>query len=264
MREKQNRLMRRYESPTTTLTKEQGDKLKIKKPTLDELVQNMKADVRRHKRRIKPAPIDHEAAKYLVWTAIRELLQEENRKFVLDGNLKEVLPNLIKYFTGDPSGLYDLQKGIYLFGEVGTGKSFLIRMMRSLCNVLKYEPRQFKIYNAKTLLFEVEKAKNLSAIDKVLRGGWCVDDLGAEDNRYKLFGNDISVMGYVLNERYELYHATGEVFHVSSNIDPNLIYDEYGERLESRCSQMFNFVKLEGTDKRRKKKTQNRKGKKQK
>jgi len=110
--------------------------------------------------------------------------------------------------------------------------------------------RAFRIISTKDIVFEVATAGNVQPIEKYKSGIYCFDDLGHESS-VKVFGNDINVVEDLMTCRYRSFQNFGLITHATSNIPPKELANIYGTRLESRVNEMFNFIYLKGSDKRK-------------
>lgn len=187
----------------------------------------------------------------------------------IDDENREVITMLLKYFTGNPAFESEpelrnpsLRKGILLAGNVGSGKTLLLDILRAChfpgqsfgrqtCRQVaqRYASEGFKeieMFGAKAVRFEHGKKKCSHLF---------FDDLGAEGDM-SFFGNKQNVMAEVLIDRYEHFLKNGLITHLTTNLDLDGIEQEYGNRLLSRMHQMFNFIPLgaheNSTDRRKK------------
>jgi hydrogenase maturation factor HypF (carbamoyltransferase family) len=81
--------------------------------------------------------------------------------------------------------------------------------------------------------------------------GICFDDLGTEEMK-KNYGNQVNVMAEVILNRYDNKHKYGwHCTHVTTNLTMAEIESEYGTRVRSRFTEMFNQIVLHGSDRRK-------------
>ncbi len=206
-------------------------------------------------RRIIPkAPVmELKAAKKGLWEIMQEELKDRSITFVFDDHNKLVLDNLVKYFIYDSSSNYRLNKGIFLFGDVGRGKTFLLTSLQVFCCAYGLDSG-FSTIDMKHIARDVQK-NGTGSVEIYTQGNKMYDDVGFEE-RALHFGNNICVFTELINMCYRKFTSTGKLCHVTSNLSPDAniglgtIHEKYGARVDSRCKEMFNFVYLGGNDKR--------------
>lgn len=187
---------------------------------------------------------------------------EPEKRIVMDESNEAILKNLCCYFTNDNRFLTDesrsFQKGIMLIGNVGVGKTYL---MKAFIN----NPKQaFIVKSVKKIALEFkQKDSDLSTIqlhsrvnyDKGMNQltgkndfSWCFDDLGIEENMTN-YGNDSNVMLDIL----EMCYDNKTTVHLTTNLGFDDLVDRYGVRLLDRIKQMFNVFQFPETAKSRRK-----------
>jgi len=269
MRESQERLSGKYNSlPTPTeselaYAKQLDD---MRKSALDISIGgilNQYAEVNR-KSRFKPYGIELDDAKKVLYAIVTRELETLGDKLVLDGNLSDVYHKLTRYFIGEADGKddYDLKKGIYLYGDVGRGKTFMLDCLAKMCTAIElrfeianrqFTSRNFAMVSVKEIAFEMAKKKSLDALEKYSKGNLLIDDLGNEKDfgdTHKVYGNEYDLIGEVITERYRFFKKHGAITHATSNLLPSEWKKAYGTRVEDRLYDMFNLVFLDGKSKR--------------
>lgn len=172
---------------------------------------------------------------------------------VNDSNAK-VIDMLCAYLNKEPKFTeagFSFQKGIWLAGHYGSGKTQLAMAYRTAKKILFQEIVGFKTcvemneaflrVNALTNQHEGEKAIRTYAnrLDDKER---IFDDLGEEELTVNDYGNKTCVMARILSERYK---GTPKVItHITTNLTREQVHKEYGGRIESRIYEMFNFLPL--------------------
>lgn len=204
-----------------------------------------------------PYPLTPEECRTLFYTGYDNLLAKVGKKRIVENQMK--IDEVVKYFSGDPTCLLDLHKGIYLFGTVGVGKTVLMEAANLFCHTIedrmeqagmKVPNRGFRIFPVEGIVSEIEATKDLGKLQRYYKGEVCLDDIGVEDP-YNHYGKPIDLVANILSERYKNYYATGQITHATSNLESEKWGARYGERIDSRCSEMFNRVSLIGEDKRK-------------
>jgi predicted ATPase len=187
--------------------------------------------------------------------------KEIKPEFVIDKYNEEVIRSLVLYFMRDPEfekcgNNYSLLKGLLVRGTVGTGKTLLMKAFDRLMKKMGQEDCLFVIVPARTIErdYAEEGSKvilNYGKFSYTRQGServYCFDDLGLESHDSKHYGNDMKVMAEILMDRYDLGLKT----HATTNLAPAAINEYYGERILSRMREMFNDIRLEGPDRRKK------------
>jgi DNA replication protein DnaC len=153
-------------------------------------------------------------------------------------------------------------KGILLVGNIGVGKSV---MMRTMQVAFKDTPRRFRWINCLQFKDMLEQGMTGAEIKgqygKALKCDLYIDDLGLGQADYRAFGNVTNIIAEILFERDELFVAEGFRTHLSSNMpttvpketpaDKKSIERMYGDRILDRIIQMCNLITWAGKSLRR-------------
>ncbi len=157
------------------------------------------------------------------------------------------------------------KRGIWIDGAVGTGKTLA---MTILCKQLNKIRHGGKIVTARRISMDVSKLGISEVLDKFisktydglttgLRGDLIVDDIGSESASSHYGIKSWPVIDLVA-ERYELWQATGQRMHITTNIpetvpgtDAGGLLERYGPRTVSRLHEMCHHVSFTGSDRRR-------------
>ena len=174
-------------------------------------------------------------------------MAKQKRQFIFDQYNKNLLAGLTKYFTWQASSPYCIEKGLWLFGPVGVGKSFLLEVFEAFTNKFNL-PTSFKLHNLKTISCNCQQ-EGVGSLKKYFQGFNAFDDVGFE-NTVKYMGNSICVFSELINEIYKKHTKSGKIALVTTNLLPPAIGAKYGERIEDRLKQLFTFICLGGGSKR--------------
>jgi DNA replication protein DnaC len=195
-----------------------------------------------------------EDAKKLTWFICQEKSKALGFEFKVDDSNRALLLNLTKYFANDSSGEFDLKKGLFLSGDVGLGKTFLMSIFQGFAKAT--QRKFFKIVSCDqvydNLSISINKGNDpLRNIFKYYRDDYCFDDLGQEPIALKSWGNEIPVMEKILTERYKRFVNGNCLTHVTSNLQAEGVLKRYGVRVFDRCKEMFEFIHVAGISKRK-------------
>lgn len=178
-------------------------------------------------------------------------------RYDIDDNNRKIIENVIKWLFGqdfeDSRGRGRLNKGIYLYGDCGTGKTVLMEALKNFSLEYKQkfiingkEIRPFwKTYHANEICQKFRNGEDISPLNSIPI--LCVDDLGTEPEICQYMGNKSDVV----KELLEIREDKGVITLITSNIDPFTPEFErrYGKRLTSRMRGL-NFYSLLGEDRR--------------
>lgn len=155
----------------------------------------------------------------------------------------------------DKLSLHNLKprKGILLQGNIGVGKSIMMRVMQTL---FRDSPRAFKWINCiefnDMLQGGVDPSEIKERYGRKLMHDLYIDDLGMGGGDMKRFGNVTNIVAEILFERDELLLSHGILTHCSSNTPKIVPADSppelkslermYGDRILDRMKQMMNNI----------------------
>jgi hypothetical protein len=178
--------------------------------------------------------------------------------FVYTEPIKEIIPELIKYFNGQEC-IYDLGKGIYIHGKFGIGKSTIMTITRRyLERVMPFHPNAYRISSIEKIANHFKSENNLDLFSFNMK----TDDRGTHKEPINLLINefgterDYTIKSYgsvfideynsMLMARYEVFTEFKKLTHCTSNFGLKELSSLYPEKLLDRFVEMFNFIELEG------------------
>lgn len=136
------------------------------------------------------------------------------------------------------------KKGILLIGDIGTGKTILIK---ALNDYLK-EQRFLTIKIADVGLVEFEFKKNgYENLEQYTKDIYCFDDIGVENPIINNYGSKTDIISELLLIRYSNNVKT----YATTNLSVEKLKKRYGARLIDRFKEMFKVVYLTGSSHRK-------------
>lgn len=181
-------------------------------------------------------------------------------KFQIADNMKPLLNDIVRWCLM-LDGKYDPDKGLWLWGDIGTGKSTMLEIVRDYCHMArrpacyreKDDPRtmrrvpwaySFRITNASYVAGMFAKEGYPGIEEYITSCRQAFDEVGRECIPTGYFGNMENVFQYIFQRRYDI--RRGDFTHVTSNLAPEQIGEIYGDHIYDRCFEMFNFVQMSG------------------
>lgn len=165
------------------------------------------------------------------------------------GAFRELARYLAIYNGGRSTGLDAAQyappkRGLFLYGDKGTGKSFYLKILSGLFGV-EYVPvdllmRHYEKGSAKAFWTVVEEYNRTALI---------IDDI-CNEREIKSYGN-ASPMADLLIDRHRQWEDNGVLTFFSSNVHSrDELNERYGGPVMSRIIGMCDFIQLTGKDRR--------------
>lgn len=195
-------------------------------------------------------------ARELVKFTAEQLYEKAAKTITIDAHNEWIVKALCLYFTADKrfenlNQAYSLHKGIYLFGNVGVGKTFLMELF------FQNQHQSYAIVSARQIEADYAEQKDggdtslayySQPITIPINGnpyghstlGICIDDVGTESDG-KHYGKIKNVITEVILNRYD-NRLPGNMTHVTTNLNTEEIEQRYGTRVRDRMREMFNLL----------------------
>lgn len=174
----------------------------------------------------------------------------KDRYVQMDKNMRDNLSDIVDWLT-DP----EKRVGLLLFGNVGTGKTTLLKATCKAINRLCAKSRDADTGVVETtfrnVVITIVKAKEITESYAQNKGDYdlmvktdllAIDEFGVEALDVKLYGNLNEPLIDLLCDRYDNQRCTI----ISSNLDEAAILQRYGERLYDRFNEMFTMIPFTG------------------
>jgi DNA replication protein DnaC len=162
------------------------------------------------------------------------------------------IKQLCCYFANDDRFNGDLEKGILLMGNIGNGKTSLMKMFAVNQN------HGYRVVSMLDISFDYKMAGeegvksygiNYTAAPNMYGKkdyGYCFDDLGTEEIPAKHYGETKNIFAEIIQVRYNNrgmcpFNST----HVTTNKTEKELLEYYGSRTYDRMKEMFNVFVFE-------------------
>lgn len=142
------------------------------------------------------------------------------------------------HFTGNHEFKGDVNKGIFLHGPNGTGKSIILS---AYCEMYRHFGKNISYRKAIDLGLKIKNHEALKALSTI---PLFIDDMGYESSEASDYGATIRPMANLLFTRYDLGAWTFATGQVPINSEPYL--KKYGKAVVDRMRAMFNEFELKG------------------
>ena len=185
--------------------------------------------------------------------------------FVIDEFNRAAYENIVKWCIGDRTAIAlhpetkktipaDMNKGWWIAGNTGSGKSWCLDIIQAYCSAL-----QFKVNFGGTegrLVWRNRRADEFARQFQddgtmPLRNAKIIGihDVGTEQMESIYMGNRVAVIRNILEFRGD---QSDMITFVTTNLPMNhpKIVELYGDRVQSRLSEMFNYIEIKGIDRR--------------
>lgn len=183
-----------------------------------------------------------------------QFLQKNFLHYQIVPENEEVIEKLGLWATRDPAfedpklGMY-LDKGLFLTGKVGSGKTELMKNLNYYLGTLgspyKYEMKTVWKFAASF------KDEGFSCFRKEISGNRFYDELALTDamgeptrEQVNHFGNKITIGEELIRMRYEAFKSNGYITCFTTNESAKKMATIYGERADDRLAEMCNFFVL--------------------
>lgn len=184
----------------------------------------------------------------------RSCLYKVEPKFNPDNADRRVLNTIFAWvWRYDPCNILmvDYDKGFFLYGDLGRGKTMTMQAMReymnSVCRRYTTEDYRLKAWmKSASELANIYAADGQPALIKYADSevNIVIDEFGREPIPANSYGTKMNVLQFLLQLRYDHRHTS--VTHITTNLRPDNLEPLYGDYVADRCKEMFNFIEFNG------------------
>lgn len=183
-------------------------------------------------------------------------MRQASPQFMVDERNRKLMRSLYQYAWKMTTCPFDVNKGILLYGDIGVGKSTLLKGLRiyenqinQLCYNYGNNALGFVFVSAPELSLRYTNA-GMNAIQKYASmPNLAIDEVGREPLDAKHYGTETNVIQLILQLRYE--KRCNGVTHLTTNLDPNTQFGIYGHYIVDRVKEMFNVIEIRGESRRK-------------
>lgn len=186
---------------------------------------------------------------------LKKLIAEFEPRFEWNEQLTDIYKNTILYFLGNSQSKYDLNKGLYFYGDTGCGKSLILTsVFKQYTRILGVN--SYRVVSTTDIIKSVQK-NGLFAINEFIESDshkpivLYIDDFGAGNSKVNSYGTVIDVFTELVTQRYPYYSRHNTLTHFSSNIMPSEFEERFNARISSRMSEMCNLIYMPQIDYRK-------------
>lgn len=205
-----------------------------------------------------------EAKKPFTATELADFVIKNNPDFILDEFSKPVFDLLCLYFSRDKKfeecgENLSLYKGICLAGNPGRGKTRMMQLFQinkrqsflviDMAKVQESCIEDFKYY--KNFTAQVPGWVGLKQYFYQEMVTWCIDDIGKEELLLS-YGNKAFIFSKIIEHRTsERQLLQYYPLHITTMLTAEQIGTKYGDFVRSRMREQFNWINIEGKDRRK-------------
>lgn len=181
----------------------------------------------------------------IIWQAIGDRIikstKGNNHKYIIDENTRPIVSEVIKWAIMDYSCKLELNKGILILGNIGSGKTLI---MRIFVEFMRYSEKIIATYSAIEI---VDIFKSGAYRDRLFISPLFIDDIGTEQVEIVNYGTKEMPLHDIISRRYLNNRL---MMFATSNLSASKINERYGDRIKDRFKDMFNIIKLKGETRR--------------
>lgn len=146
----------------------------------------------------------------------------------------------------------DYNKGFFLYGTLGRGKSMTLKVMQKYMNSIHRRYVKRDDYRLGAWWKTASELANIYATDgqpaliqyAADDMNLIVDEFGREPIPASNYGTKMNVLQFLMQLRYD--HRRTSITHITTNMGPDNLEPLYGDYVADRCKEMFNFIEFKG------------------
>lgn len=190
----------------------------------------------------------YEEARRSFWKSLvtrgNAIAEIEDRPFQWEFNddMKAVIRNLLLWALHDPESEYPINKGLFVYGAPGVGKTEIMDVLGLWMSANNFG-KAFSVKSMSTIYAEQRTIKDFDALEIYQQNTRCFDEFGRTTGPVKVFGNDIDLNEAIIEARYERFRKFGQITCFISNGTPeefeNMLTPMILDRLRAMCTPVW-------------------------
>lgn len=182
-------------------------------------------------------------------TEIATAKNDPSFKILLTPEQGEVVVSLLKWLINDPTGPLDIAKGFWLYGQPGTFKTELVKLLQRYAQQRElFKQFQFTDWSLEYDIALMDgKSDMIQVNEQQFR---CFDEFGRKVMPINRFGNKVDANESIIESRYQRFKRYRQFSMFVSNYDPAQVESILSPMAFSRLREMVKSIKMPGTDKR--------------
>lgn len=155
-------------------------------------------------------------------------------ELVLSDEYKQIIGQIVLWYCNDNRFKGNINKGIILSGNCGTGKTMTIEI---LFDIIEFGDKKKPLLINVRDLQSIYMKNDIDSIDRLKKRFLImIDDVGVESTDVKNYGNTLEPFNDLFDYRYRNRLETI----ITTNLTPEKIKEFYGDRILDRFKEMFN------------------------
>lgn len=173
--------------------------------------------------------------------------RSKGKSIIIDEVTKGIMKIMYSWMVGEFEG-----KGVMIIGPYGLGKSVIMKTVLDLSFNLfgTKHPDEVETYkpmfcSSKTLQSVFQDNQNKKKQELYNRPILMIDDLGYEESKIQVYGNNVTPFANVLTHRYD---KRKNIF-ITTNLSLKQIGEKYGSHIEDRLREMCEILEITSSNK---------------
>ena len=195
--------------------------------------------------------ISYDEARIFFWRVLMRRADELSAitgtdfAFEFDATQAGIIRGLIQYFINDPASPYPLNKGVYLYGLRGCGKTEVMQALSTFTTEQELS-KAFAFSDLADIYAGARANPKVDPITPMLLCDRCFDELGYEVGPVMLYGDLLDINESIIYQRYEKNRKHGQLTHFVSNHESEGLQALLSLRILDRLKGLVNSIHYPG------------------